>query len=268
MNPETLRKYCAPVPRYTSYPTAPHFSSRISELQYVSWLSDLASEVTLSLYVHIPFCHSLCWYCGCNTKATRQHAPIASYLNVLSSEIRNVAALVPPGHTVTHMHWGGGSPNILLPCDILALADLIRSKFNLSEAAEFAVEIDPRHIDREQVSAFGEAGVTRVSIGVQDFEASVQAAIGREQSFETTKHAIDAFRRQSITSINIDLMYGLPHQTRASVERTIEQVFDLEPDRIAVFGYAHLPRARPSGRDRRSRAAWRSLRAAQRPTPR
>lgn len=241
MRRETVLKYCAPVPRYTSYPTAPHFTARVSELQYVSWLSELPSPATLSLYVHIPFCTSLCWYCGCNTKATWHHAPIASYLNFLHAEIGNVAAIVPPGHTVTHIHWGGGSPNILLPADILALSDLLRSSFNIADAAEFAVEIDPRHLEPGQVAAFAGAGVNRVSIGVQDFEPAVQAAIGRVQGFETTRSAVDAFRSHGVSSINVDLMYGLPHQTRASIERTLGQVLDLGPDRIAVFGYAHLP---------------------------
>jgi oxygen-independent coproporphyrinogen III oxidase len=241
MKPETIEKYCAPVPRYTSYPTAPNFSSRIGELHYVAWLATLSDGAELSLYVHIPFCHSLCWYCGCSTKATLRYAPVASYLHALITEVANVAALVPPGHRVTHVHWGGGSPNILSPSDIQMLAAELRSRFNIGTTAEFAVEVDPRYVDGAGVDAMREAGVTRVSIGVQDFDAQVQAAIGRDQSFAATKSAIDAFRSKGVRSINIDLMYGLPHQTPTSVDRTVEQVLDLEPDRIAVFGYAHLP---------------------------
>lgn len=236
-----VEKYRAPVPRYTSYPTAPHFSPRIGELQYVSWLAGLASGARLSLYLHIPFCHSLCWHCGCNTKATQRYEPVSQYLRHLNSEITNVSALIPDGHVVTHMHWGGGSPNILSAHDLTALAHAIRSSFNIRDNAEFAVEIDPRHLDAAQADSLLGAGVNRVSIGVQDFEPTVQAAIGRQQSFKITKTAVDCFRARGIGSINIDLIYGLPHQTRKSIDRTIEQVLELEPDRIATFGYAHLP---------------------------
>lgn len=241
MHADLVRKYAGPVPRYTSYPTAPHFSPNVGDVQYVSWLAALPDGARLSLYVHIPFCHRLCWYCGCNTKATHRYAPVAGYLQSLQSEIANVAALVPRRHSVAHLHWGGGSPNILAAPDILELAEALRAHFSVGKAAEFAVEIDPRHMDPEKLDAFARAGVTRVSVGVQDFDAAVQAAIGREQSFETTRRAVAAFRERGIASINIDLMYGLPRQTRESVERTIGQVLELEPDRIAVFGYAHLP---------------------------
>lgn len=147
-----------PYPRYTSYPTAPHFSPRVSELHAVSWLAALEGGVGLSLYIHIPFCHSLCWYCGCSTKATRRYPPVAHYLHFLVTEIANVAALVPPQHEVTHIHWGGGSPNILLPADIRMLAHEIGTRFKVSHAVDFAVEIDPRHIDGARVDAFVEAG--------------------------------------------------------------------------------------------------------------
>jgi oxygen-independent coproporphyrinogen-3 oxidase len=241
MRADLARKYAAPVPRYTSYPTAPHFSPRVGDVQYVSWVGALPDRATLSLYVHIPFCHELCWYCGCNTKATKRYPPVAGYLHSLESEIANVAALVPRNHSVTHLHWGGGSPNILSAGDIVTLAEALRGAFNVVEGIDFAVEIDPRHMDAAKADAFARAGVNRVSVGVQDFDADVQAAIGREQSYETTRDAIAALRARGIAAINIDLMYGLPRQTQASVERTIGQVLTLDPDRIAVFGYAHLP---------------------------
>jgi oxygen-independent coproporphyrinogen-3 oxidase len=239
--PDIVRKHAGPVPRYTSYPTAPHFSSRVGEVHYVSWLADLRHGARLSLYVHIPFCHSLCWYCGCNTRATQRYAPIAGYLPSLLTELANVAALVPPAHRVTHIHWGGGSPNILSAADIRLLAAEIRNRFDVAKSAEFAVEIDPRRLRMAQVETFADAGVTRVSIGVQDFDRSVQAAIGRLQSFADTERCIDAFRRKGVRSINIDLVYGLPHQTLESLERTLGQVLALAPDRIAAFGYAHIP---------------------------
>jgi oxygen-independent coproporphyrinogen-3 oxidase len=236
-----VRKYGAPVPRYTSYPTALHFTSRVGELQYISWLDDLADGAQLSLYVHIPYCHELCWYCGCNTKATRRYAPVAQYAQYLETEIANLAVLIPQEHTVTQIHWGGGSPNILAPSDIDSLAEALRGAFKVSRKADFAVEIDPRHLEPDQIAAFCRVGVTRVSVGVQDFDDDVQAAIGRHQSFAATKAAVDAFRHGGVRSVNIDLMYGLPHQTRRSIDRTLRRVLELEPDRIAAFGYAHLP---------------------------
>jgi len=241
MNPELVKRYSGAVPRYTSYPTAPHFSDEVGAAQYASWLAMLPEQARLSLYIHIPFCSALCWYCGCSTKVANRYEPVASYLSSLRSEIANVAARVPASHSVTHVHWGGGSPNILTPDDIPALAETTRRSFNVAEGAEFAVEIDPRGLDRERVAAFARAGVTRASIGVQDFDETVQSAINRRQSFALTQAAVEALREHGIGAINIDLVYGLPHQTRDSVEATVSKVLALEPSRIAAFGYAHLP---------------------------
>lgn len=228
------------VPRYTSYPTAPHFSPKIDHGRYDRWLSALPAGSKLSLYVHIPFCHQLCLYCGCNTKATQHYAPVSRYLRPVMAEISNVAGRVP-AHRVVQIHWGGGSPNILKADDILLLSETIRTHFSVDRDVEFAVEMDPRHLDPEQIQAFGRAGISRLSLGVQDFNKAVQNAIGREQSFEMTRRAVDVFRKLGVSSINIDLMYGLPYQTTKSVEGTAAQVLALAPDRIAVFGYAHLP---------------------------
>ena len=241
MNLDVIKRYSAPVPRYTSYPTAPHFSPAITPADYASWLSALTPGAALSLYVHFPFCHQLCWYCGCNTKAVRRHEPVAEYASALEREIEMVGALVPSEHGVSHIHWGGGSPNTLEPDEIMTIANRIRSQFKILPDAEFAVEIDPRSLSDEQVTAFAESGVNRISLGVQDFEENVQAAINRIQSFADTKRVVDMFRARGVASINIDLVYGLPHQTRQSVQRTIEKVLELAPDRIAIFGYAHLP---------------------------
>lgn len=241
MNIHLVQRYSAPVPRYTSYPTAPNFSTSVQAEQYFTWLSDLPGNARLSLYVHIPFCRTMCWYCGCTTKAVARYEPISSYLDALTSEIANVAALLPPGHRVAHIHWGGGTPNALSAADITRLATAIRRAFNIEPNAEFAVEIDPRNLGADQVEAFIAAGVNRVSVGVQDFATDVQAAIGRHQSFEETKRAFELFRSGGVSSINVDLVYGLPHQTRRSVAETMRQVLTLKPDRIAVFGYAHLP---------------------------
>ncbi len=238
---ETLRKYAAPVPRYTSYPTAAHFRSDIDHAVYADWLSALPAASKLSLYVHIPFCDTLCWFCGCTTKAVQRYSPVASYLPVLHSEIAHVAERLGGSHRVAHLHWGGGSPNILNAADIEALAERLTTAFPLQKGAEFAVEIDPRGLTVEQVDAFVRSGVNRVSIGVQDFSDEVQVAINRMQSFETTKYAVDLFRERGVESINIDLVYGLPYQTLARLDDTLAQVISLRPDRVAVFGYAHLP---------------------------
>jgi len=241
MTPEFVKRYSAPVPRYTSYPTAPHFSNAIGDKEYAAWLAALPERARLSLYLHIPFCDTLCWYCGCNTKAVRRYEPVADYLQSLMAEMAGVASRVPRTHQVTHIHWGGGSPNILSSKHISDLAVGIRDRLNASDDAEFAVEVDPRGLSGERIAAFAQAGVTRVSIGVQDFDPKVQAAINRVQSFEATKRVVELFREHGVTAINIDLVYGLPHQTRDSISKTIEQVMALEPNRIATFGYAHLP---------------------------
>ena len=241
MTPEIVKRYSAPVPRYTSYPTAPHFSDAVGHKEYAAWLAALTERARLSLYLHIPFCDAMCWYCGCSTKAVRRYEPVANYLQTLMAEIAGVSSRVPRTHRVTHIHWGGGSPNVLSSKHISDLAEGMRTHFNVGDDAEFAIEVDPRGLSGDRIAAFAQAGVTRVSIGVQDFDPKVQAAINRLQSFETTKRVVELFREQGIAAINIDLVYGLPHQTRDSVTRTIKQVLALEPNRIATFGYAHLP---------------------------
>ena len=238
---DLIKRYSAPVPRYTSYPTAPHFSSAIGDVQYAEWLRALPEGASLSLYVHFPFCNELCWYCGCNTKAIRRYDPVEPYVAALLKEITTVASLSAGGRAVTHIHWGGGSPNVLNPDDIRRVGNALRQAFTIAPHAEFAVEIDPRSLDEAQVAAFADVGVNRVSLGVQDFHTEVQIAINRRQSFDDTKRVLDLFRAQGIASANIDLVYGLPHQTRQSVQQTILQVLQLQPDRIAIFGYAHIP---------------------------
>lgn len=241
MRPELLKRYAAPVPRYTSYPTAPHFSPSVDASRYGAWLAALEDDTPISLYVHIPFCNELCWYCGCSTKITRQKAPIARYLKALSREIDMVAGYIKTRHGISHIHWGGGSPSILAPDEIRALADQLKARFQLSEDAEFAVEIDPRDLDEARIAAFAQAGVNRVSIGVQDFDINVQKAINRLQSVEQTAFVVNTFRAHGISAINIDLVYGLPFQTLDTLDATMDHVLALRPDRIALFGYAHLP---------------------------
>ena len=237
-------KYAAPVPRYTSYPTAPHFHEGVGEATYAGWLESMDPASTLSLYLHIPYCDTLCWFCGCHTKITRRYDPIAAYLPSLCEEIATVSDIVPSGPRTTHIHWGGGSPTILTPEDIKALALCVYDHFDVSHAVEFSVEIDPRGLDVERVRAMAEAGVTRASIGVQDFDPKVQSAINRNQSYEETARAISWLREVGIQAVNLDVMYGLPHQNARTLERTVEQVTSLEPDRIALFGYGHVPWAK------------------------
>jgi oxygen-independent coproporphyrinogen-3 oxidase len=241
MTPELVHRYAKPVPRYTSYPTANHFSTAVGVENYKSWLAQLPFGEPLSAYLHIPFCQEMCWYCGCTTKAVRRYEPVADYLEPLLAEITNLSAQLPGGHRVTHVHWGGGSPNMLSATDICRLAAQIERHLNIGADTEFAIEVDPRGVTEDRVRAFADAGVNRVSIGVQDFNVEVQKAINRLQSFDLTRRVIESFRTHGITSINIDLVYGLPHQTRSSVDETMRQVIALAPDRIAIFGYAHLP---------------------------
>ena len=241
-----VKRYAASLPRYTSYPTANHFSSTVGDADYKNWLAGLGDNVALSLYTHIPFCDTLCWYCACTTKATRRYTPIASYLDGLETEMHAVSQLLPRRHRVTHLHWGGGSPDILSAQDTHRLGDLFNYCFDVPRGIEFAVEVDPRLMTAEKADSLVEIGVNRVSIGVQDFEPAVQKAIGREQSFETSRHTIELLRDRGINSLNIDLVYGLPLQTESSLARTIEQVIALSPDRIAIFGYAHLPHRAPN----------------------
>lgn len=241
LTPELITAYAAPVPRYTSYPTAPHFHGGIGASIYGDWLRALPEAATLSLYAHLPFCDTLCWFCGCNTKITRQYQPVASYLGALLKEIATVAAHVPARATATQIHWGGGSPTILSATDIMRLMETTRQRFNVAGDVEFAVEIDPRGLERDRIDALAEAGLTRVSIGVQDFDPKVQAAINRIQSVDETRRVIDAFRDHGVRSLNIDAIYGLPGQREAELVHTLGEVVRMRPDRVALFGYAHVP---------------------------
>lgn len=242
LSPEAvIRNAARPVPRYTSYPTAPHFHEGVRAETYRAWLAALPENASLSLYLHIPFCDTLCWFCGCHTKITRQYAPIANYLGALIEEIENVGAAAPKGARVTHIHWGGGSPTILEVADIRRLTGAIRRVFSIAPDSEFAVEVDPRGMDEARITALAEGGLTRVSVGVQDFDPAVQAKINREQSVEETKRVVDSFRAHGVRSLNIDAIYGLPGQHEAQLTRTLDEVLRLAPDRIALFGYAHVP---------------------------
>ncbi|HHZ08966.1 MAG TPA: oxygen-independent coproporphyrinogen III oxidase [Rhizobiales bacterium] len=231
----------AQVPRYTSYPTAPHFHPGVATPTYREWLKALPGDVGISLYLHIPYCDRLCWFCACNTRQTRQYGPVTRYLAALHKEIEAVAALLDPSIVVQSVHFGGGSPTMLAPADIVALDRRLRQAFNYAPDAEISVEIEPNDMDEARFDALAAIGMTRVSLGVQDFDPKVQAAINREQSFDLTRSAVEGARSRGARSVNLDLVYGLPHQTVAGVEATVRQALQLRPDRIALFGYAHVP---------------------------
>ncbi|PWV98955.1 anaerobic coproporphyrinogen III oxidase [Hoeflea marina] len=241
MQKDFVSRHAGPAPRYTSYPTAPHFHSGVNGDVYAGWLGKLAPGQTLSLYVHIPYCDRLCWFCGCNTRQTLKYDPLETYLAALEHEISTVAGLIDPGCKVTALHLGGGSPSMLKPGDIMALNSSLRRSFDFAADAEISVEMDPNDLDAGRYDALAAIGMTRASIGVQDFDEQVQKAINREQTFEQTREVVDQVRARGVRSINCDVLYGLPHQTRQTVERTIAQVLSLAPDRIALFGYAHVP---------------------------
>ncbi len=236
---ETLIR--ATVPRYTSYPTAPHFSAEIGADVYGDFLDQVAVEDgPVSLYVHIPFCHSICHYCGCTTKASRRYAPIEAYVEVLRSEIAMVAARIGR-RTVSHIHWGGGTPNLLSTAAFEAIVGDFHRFFVIGPDTEHAIELDPRHLGEGRARFLADIGVNRASLGVQDFDPAVQAAIGRIQPAETVAAAVEQLRSASISSLSFDLIYGLPEQSVSSVQRTIETAIALAPDRISLFGYAHVP---------------------------
>ena len=241
MDPQLLERYGAPVPRYTSYPTAPHFHPGVTAADYRAWLGEVRDGDSLSLYLHVPFCAEMCWYCGCHTKVVRRYDPIADYLTLLEREIDLVAEAIPARPRISHVHWGGGTPTMLSPGDFLRLTERLRDRFAFDAASEMAVEIDPRGLTEDKVAALAAAGVTRASLGVQDFNPDVQAAINRLQPYGMTAEAVNALRAAGIEAINFDLMYGLPRQSLEDVLRTVDQAVALEPDRLAVFGYAHVP---------------------------
>jgi oxygen-independent coproporphyrinogen-3 oxidase len=227
-------------PRYTSYPTAPHFSNEIGAEDTRRWLAALSPNSHLSLYIHVPFCPAICSYCGCHTKALRQDAPLTAYKETLLREIELVAAATK-ARRVTSIHWGGGTPSMLGPARFIEISEGLRAHFDLDEKVEHAIELDPRLVNEALVEALVKSGVTRASLGVQDFNPHVQKASGREQPYEVVERAVSLIRGGGIEAVNFDLMYGLPQQTAEDVIRTARLAAGLSPSRLAVFGYAHVP---------------------------
>jgi len=241
---EVLKRFNRPGPRYTSYPTAPVFSPDFSSGDFRREIISTNfenSETPLSLYFHFPFCAKLCYFCGCNMRVANDRALVRKYLDHLEKEIDMIAAMIDTRRSAIQMHWGGGTPTHLFPEEIRHIGNYIKSHFEFDPAIEASVEIDPRNLTEEHVRALSEIGFNRSSFGVQDFDPAVQEAINRVQSEEITRQTFKWVRDAGFESINLDLIYGLPHQSVDSFAVTLEKVIDISPDRIAVFNYAHVP---------------------------
>jgi oxygen-independent coproporphyrinogen-3 oxidase len=248
---ELLKKYDRPGPRYTSYPPAPAFSKDFGPDDYKDAIIENNRENptnVLSLYFHIPFCDTLCYFCGCNMLVTHNRATIRKYLDYLKREVEMVCEFLSSGRKVTQLHWGGGTPSYLNPDEIKELGDFINERFEFVDDPEVGVEIDPRGLTYEHMKAFREVGFNRISMGVQDFEPRVQKAVNRIQPEEITRQAIDWARELGFKSINLDLIYGLPFQTVESFEKTLDKVIELSPERLAVFNFAYVPWLKPHQR--------------------
>jgi len=229
------------LPRYTSYPTALRFLPAADDKAARAWLSEIGAADTISAYVHVPFCRRLCWYCGCNTSIVHDYERVGRYVRTLLDEIELWADALPPHAGLAHLHFGGGSPNALSAEDFVAVTHAVARRLRLRPGAEIAVELDPALLDEDFITACAHAGVTRASLGVQTLDAGVQAQINRPQPFEVVNRAVEGLRRAGVAGINLDLMYGLPGQTPANVAESVETALSLRPDRVAVFGYAHVP---------------------------
>lgn len=242
LSAELLHKYVKAGPRYTSYPTAPYFNESFGPAQ---WEEELRASQDkgrdISLYAHIPFCDTLCYYCGCNMIATKDYSKATSYLEVLFQEIDRVAALTSADRKVRQLHWGGGTPTYLKPDDIRRLYAHMAGKFNMASDAEIGCEMDPRELTRDHVRALRQSGFNRLSLGVQDLDNQVQHAVNRVQPEALIREVYGWVREEGFNSVNFDLMVGLPHQTLSSFEKTLDTVIDMAPDRFAVFNYAHVP---------------------------
>ncbi|MGC9370650.1 MAG: oxygen-independent coproporphyrinogen III oxidase [Paracoccaceae bacterium] len=237
----SLGLFDARVPRYTSYPTAPVFTPEVGAVQQAEALMTLDPAEPVSVYIHIPFCERLCWFCACRTQGTKTLTPVESYIGTLEQELALLKETLPAGLRMGRMHWGGGTPTILPPALIHRLARAVKAAIPPTEGWEFSVEIDPTMVDRAKIAALVAEGMNRASIGIQDFDPVVQQAIGRLQPFDVTRACVDDLRAAGIRSLNADLVYGLPHQDAARLDDTVAKVLNLAPDRIALFGYAHVP---------------------------
>ena len=248
-SPELIRKYDRPGPRYTSYPTAPEWSEAFGPEQYAAHLARADAEKgPLSVYVHLPFCREMCRFCGCNVIATHDTTRADAYLDLLEKEIALVAERLPRRRTVSQLHWGGGTPTFLDEKQLVRCHAAVARHFGFSADAEKAIEIDPAITRKAQIDVLAELGFNRISMGVQDFEPLVQETVGRIQGEKETRELVEHARLRGFHGVNLDLIYGLPYQTPESWAHTLERIVAIRPDRMAVFGYAHVPWAKPHQR--------------------
>ncbi len=243
---ELLTRFDVSGPRYTSYPTADRFVEAFTETDYLQALdqrnvSAVSRAQPLSLYVHIPFCESLCYYCACNKIITKHKDRAETYLRYLTREVDLHMAHLGPGHSVSQLHLGGGTPTFLSDDELRELMHMLKRNFNFVPGGEYSVEVDPRTVDEKRLAVLAELGFNRLSFGVQDFDPAVQKAVHRIQPVEQVFALVEASRKLGFESVNVDLIYGLPQQTPESFDRTLAQVNELRPDRIALYAYAHLP---------------------------
>jgi oxygen-independent coproporphyrinogen-3 oxidase len=239
-----LRRYGifdAKVPRYTSYPPANHFCDQVGPTDQADWLHAVHDGASVSLYLHIPFCKRLCWFCACRTQGTSTLRPVEAYIETLLKEIDLVRANLPTRVSLSRLHLGGGTPTILSPDLMARLLDKVFGAFDVGSSFEFSVEIDPTEASKPLLDTLLAYGMNRASIGVQDFAPRVQQAIGRLQSFDQTSEVVQHLRSGKLDSLNMDLLYGLPYQTEESLSLSLQEVLSLQPDRIALYGYAHVP---------------------------
>jgi oxygen-independent coproporphyrinogen-3 oxidase len=244
IDPVLIRSYDVSGPRYTSYPTADRFVEAFGEAQLRQWLCKRnigGISQPLSVYVHLPFCDTICYYCGCNKVVTRDHGKSAKYINYLEKELALLGPLLGPERGICELHWGGGTPTFLAHDEMKRLMDALERRFARDARTECSIEVDPRRVAPGTMKFLAGLGFNRVSIGVQDFDPAVQKAVNRLQSAEVTRRVMDEAREHGFRSVNLDLIYGLPKQTLDSFNRTLDKVLALDPDRIALYSYAHLP---------------------------
>lgn len=242
---DLIARYDANTPRYTSYPTAAQFTDAVGPADWSAALARGPWDRAASLYVHIPFCKRLCWYCGCNTRAMNRVEAMADYVDLVLEEADRVVAAAGTTPRIGMLHLGGGTPNMLPPDLLKRLIRGLSQRFDLTALTEFAAELDPEVLTPDWIDAAGDLGLTRASLGVQDLSLAVQAAVNRPERFETIQEAAQRLRAAGVFSLNLDLMYGLPHQGVDQVLATIDRVATLRPDRLALFGYAHVPWMKP-----------------------
>ena len=245
-NGELIKKYDRPGPRYTSYPPATEFTEEIKEKDYIKKLLESNERKTpLSLYFHIPFCEQRCLYCGCNVIISHRKGIEVPYLERVYKEMDYVSQYIDKDRKVIQLHWGGGTPNYLSPEQIKEFFEEIRKRFEIDESAEISIELDPRYLTDEQIKAIKEVGFNRVSLGIQDLDEKVQRTVNRIQPYELVKEKMEKLREAGFESINVDLIYGLPYQTKESFEKTVDKVIELNPDRIASYSFAYIPQIKP-----------------------